>query len=430
MSTLINDPTTQKYRMEMPYWPVRPLGMLPGDGRSRTKSLLARLGNPHLKLPPVVHVAGTNGKGSTIAFLRAMLEAAGYKVHVYTSPHLLRFNERIVLAGKEIEDDALSLLLEEVRQAAEGMPVEVFDGHTAAAFLAFSRVPADIVLIETGMGGRFDPTNVIPSPAVTIITGISRDHVEALGKSLKEIAWHKAGIMREGVPCIVGAQPDEAMQSLAREALAVGAPLHIGGLHWGVEEKIDGNGFTFHDGNGEVELPQPSLRGLHQYMNAGNAVAAITLLDGFEVPEEAIFEGLRKAKWVGRMELMRSPGKGFELWFDGAHNAGGAVAIANYAHRAGHDKPLYLICGTTRGKDAAGLLLPFIDLAKIVHTVPVQAEPDSYTAEEMAVYAHMAGIEQVAESATVREAIDHIIQNHPPGRILVFGSLFLRIEMV
>ena len=226
--------------LTMPHWPTLLFDNRPGTPLERTQELLARLGNPEKKLPPVVHVAGTNGKGSTIAFLRAILEAAGYKVHVYTSPHLQRFNERIVLAGREIDDTALFTVIEETRLAADDDSFSFFEGTTAATLLAFSRTPADIVLMETGAGGRFDPTNVIEKPALTIITTISYDHIDILGKTLTEIAWHKAGIMRANVPCIISFQPDEAHQILQTEAHELQTPLCVYGLHWAAQKTAAG----------------------------------------------------------------------------------------------------------------------------------------------------------------------------------------------
>jgi dihydrofolate synthase/folylpolyglutamate synthase len=418
----------------MPPWPPVPVAPLPGDPLGRTRALLDRLGNPERRLPPVVHVAGTNGKGSTIAFLRAMAEAAGLRVHAYTSPHLIRFNERIRLAGEEIGDDTLQLTLEETRIRAGDLPVNVFEGTTAAALLAFSRVPADLMLVECGMGGRFDATNVIPDIRLSLLASISHDHMEYLGHELKQIAWHKAGILRPQVPAIVTYQPPEALAEIVTGAQAAGAPLYRYGTHWAVQKTAVG--FRYVDENGPAELPRPALLGDHQLLNAGNAIAAVSLLTEFDIRAEHVLHGLASVQWPGRLERIRHGAlaaalpPGFELWYDGGHNAGGAQAISGTLREWRREGPVYLIVGTTRGKDLPALLSPLAGFAQATFGVRVQAEANCYAAREIAQAASAAAHPDVHEAETVAEALAWLKENRPPGRVLVFGSLFFRIELV
>jgi dihydrofolate synthase/folylpolyglutamate synthase len=287
--------------------------------------LLAKLGNPHKKLPPVIHVAGTNGKGSTCAFLRAFLESAGHRVHVYTSPHLVRFHERIRIAGELISEPELAGILSECERFAEPGKVSDFEVATAAAFTAFTRHPADAVILEVGMGGRLDATNVIEKSAVTIITRLSYDHTKYLGATLTEIAREKAGIMRAGVPCFAAPQPqEESLESLYATAAAIGAPLSVGGGDWRVEALKDG-GFSFIDDTRSLDLPPPTLIGKHQFWNAGLAIAA---LKSFPIPvaDDAFLRGVQTVEWPARLQkitqgaLADALPDGWELWLDGGHN--------------------------------------------------------------------------------------------------------------
>jgi dihydrofolate synthase/folylpolyglutamate synthase len=415
--------------ISMPHWPLVPLNPLEGDPLLRMERLLEAIGDPHVSLPPTIHVSGTNGKGSTIAFLRAMFEAAGYSVHTYTSPHLMRFEERIVLRGNEIRPSDLHMLLEEVRIANRDQPVDFFEGTTAAAMLAFARVPADILLMESGLGGGFDPTNVLFNPRLSILTSISLDHVPVLGNSVPEIALAEAGILRSNTPCVMGAQPDDAAAVIRAMAERKGTLLYEYGAHW--RSSHDGEALMYQDANGTAYLPRPALLGDHQALNAGNAIAAITLLNEFHVGAEHIEAGLLNASWPGRLEhiAMDLP-EGFELWFDGGHNISGAEVIADFISKNWADKPTHLITGTTRGKDASPMLAAFKEAAASIYTVPVQAEVNCYSANEMQAFAQKAGFSDVTACESVASAVQHIVNNHEVGRILVFGSLFFRAELV
>lgn len=416
--------------LTMPHWPTLLFDNREGTPLERTQELLKRLGNPEKKLPPVVHVAGTNGKGSTIAFLRAMLEASGYKVHVYTSPHLQRFNERIVLAGTEIDDTTLFTVIEQARIAAGDDSFSFFEGTTAAAFLAFSQTPADIVLLETGAGGRFDPTNVIEKPILNIITTISFDHMNILGNTLAEIAWHKAGIMRSDVPCVISFQPDGVHQVLEQEAQAVNAHVCVYGQHWAVQKNP--HGLCYVTADGSVDLPHPVLLGPHQYVNAGNAIAAATLLEHFDITQEAIETGLQSAHWPARLERIKSGArasmvpKDWELWVDGGHNMAAGYMLAAFIDEEWQDKPTYIVFGTTQGKDVVSLLAPLIGKVQGMYAIPVISEPKSYAAEHIKDMMQSHTRVHVCES--VEDAIEKITQaTHEPARILVFGSLYLRV---
>jgi dihydrofolate synthase / folylpolyglutamate synthase len=392
----------------------------------RVQRLLDALGNPEARLPPVVHFAGTNGKGSTIAFLRAMAEAAGLRVHVYTSPHLVDFAERIVCAGRVIDDDALAALLGECETANDGAPITFFEITTAAAFLAFSRIAADIALIETGLGGRFDATNVIARPALTAITPISIDHVGFLGHTLAEIAFEKAGILKPAVPCLVAPQPAAPRRVIAERAAALGVRLTRWPDDWAAAG--DDGGMVLRDGGAQIALPGPALRGGHQIVNAG--LAALCFRRIGSGGEDAIAAGLRAAVWPGRLQdisagaLGRSLGDGWQLWLDGGHNAGAAEALA--AMLAGWDKrPLYLVLGMVAGKDVAGYLRPLARHVAAIRSVAIPGAPASLSAADTARAAQRAGIAAMP-APSVAAAVAAIGRAHAaPGRILICGSLYL-----
>ncbi len=388
--------------------------------------LLSRLGNPHNKLPPVIHVAGTNGKGSTIATMRAILEAAGYLVHVYTSPHLHRFNERIVLAGEEIGDDALEKLLDEVTGLADGLKLTFFEITTALCFAAFARTLADVVLLETGLGGRLDCTNVIGKPAATVITAIGFDHMEFLGDTLVKIASEKAGIMKEGVPCVISPQTDPTVDAVfANRASELQCPLVRGGLEW-ISKRQEGRMIFAIDGKG-MTLPLPSLAGPHQISNAGTALACLKTLPDFAISEEAVAEGLRHIHWPGRLQRLADPAPGWELWVDGAHNENGAQALAAQLMqwRAQDGKQAYLVLGIMQRKDAVAFLRPLIPHVTGIIGVPIAGEPLAHTPETLAQVLGEAGLDAPPFAADVREAVQEVVKAGSEGRILVAGSLYL-----
>ncbi len=388
------------------------------------------MGNPQMRLPPVVQVAGTNGKGSTIAFLRAMLEAAGYRVHAYTSPHLHRFEERIRLAGELIAERALFRALESARAACgDDLAVTFFEGTTAAAYLAMASTPADIALIETGMGGRMDPTNLLPTAIASIITPVGLDHTEFLGPTLADIAHHKAGIVHRGVPLILGPQAVQVQEIMIAAADAAGAPVLQHGRDWACE--CHPEGLVFEDTHGQALLPFPALSGAHQAINAGMAIATLTALADFTVNEEAVCQGLVRVEWPGRLErlhegpLAAQLPLGWEVWMDGGHNAQGAHAIAAHIATAWKDRPVHLIFGTTQGKDLESMLAPLLPLVESAWAVPVRAEPKSYAPESIVQDAFL----PMKCATSAQEAVSRCVAAHTaPARILIFGSLYLRVE--
>ena len=396
----------------------------------RVHRLLAALGHPERRLPPVVHVAGTNGKGSTVAFLRAMLEAAGHRVHVYTSPHLVRFHERIRLAGRLIGDDRLAALLEECEAANAGGPITFFEVTTVAAFLAFAREPADAVLLETGLGGRLDATNVVDRPAVTAITRVSCDHRQFLGDTLEAIAGEKAGILKPGVPAVLAPQPGAAAErTLAARAAAVGAPIHP----WRVAP-LPGGGFRFESAGRALDLPPPGLAGAHQIVNAGVALACLDHLPP-AVDDGAVRRGLAAVEWPARLQrLTRGPlpaalPAGWELWLDGGHNdSAGEVLAAQAAAWAREEaaKPLLLVCGMLASKEPREFLAPLAPFVRAARAVAIPGEEASLSAGETAAVAHACGVADSAASAGVAEALADLRERAAgPARVLICGSLYL-----
>ena len=394
----------------------------------RTWRLLERLGHPERKLPPVVHVAGTNGKGSVIAYLRAMLEAAGYRVHAYISPHLVRFHERIRLAGALIGEDALLALLEECERVNGGEPITFFEITTAAAFLAFAREPADILLLETGLGGRLDSTNVVERPLVTVLMPISFDHMQYLGDSLAKIAFEKAGIIKAHVPAVVGPQPPEAMAVFEAKAAELQATLHRYGREWHAAEA--GDGMSFKDSAGERRFPKPALSGAHQISNAGAALACLPLLKGFTIDDKAAARGLREVQWPARLQrLTRGPlaaslPAGWELWLDGGHNQAAGEALGEFI-KGWADRPLHLVFGMLNTKEPVAFLKPLAVHARDLIAVRIAGDHASLSAEDAAGAAAQAGI--AAEIADgVEPAVARIIaRERQPSRILICGSLYL-----
>jgi len=397
----------------------------------RIRGLLSDLGDPHLHLPPVFHVAGSKGKGSTTAFLRAMTEAAGYRVHTYISPHLVTFNERIRLAGHLIGDDRLVELLQRCERVNAGRPITFFEITTAAAFLAFAEVPADLVLLETGLGGIADTTNVVPQPRLTAITPIGIDHVGFLGDTIAKIAVSKAGIIKPGVPCVVGPQPAEAMAVIAARAAECGATLFCHGRDWTADAE-DG-GLLWRDSSGdELHLPPPALLGAHQIVNAGMAVACARRLPGFTIPPAAIAAGLRQVDWPARMQRLRhgplvdALPAAAEIWLDGAHNAMAGEALAATL-RTLPRRPTWLIAGVLNTKDATGLLRPLAPLLRAACCIAIPGEANSLSAADLTAAARNAGLD--ARPADGLLAAAKLIRadavSAAPARVIVAGSLYL-----
>jgi dihydrofolate synthase / folylpolyglutamate synthase len=401
--------------------------------------VLDRLGHPEKNLPPVIHVAGTNGKGSTIAFMRAMLEAAAARAHVYTSPNLVRMNERFRLGraggGVLVSDADLVAALETCERANGNAPITVFEIETAAAFLLFADHPADVLLLEVGLGGRLDATNVVPSPLASVITPISMDHVDFLGDTLEKIAGEKAAIMRRGTPAVIGRQTEGPLSVLVRHADEVGAALHVAGQDWMASEER--GRLVFQDEQGLLDLPSPRLFGRHQIDNAGTAIAAVRA-GGFKLPTSAYEQGLLKAEWPARMQrltagdLVAQAPAGSEIWLDGGHNPEGgriiAAALADLEERV--SCPVVLIVGMLSTKDAEGFLRNFTGLARRLIAVPI-ASDKSLPAEAVAATARAIGI--AADAATgVTAALREIaaLDLDPPPRILITGSLYLAGEVL
>lgn len=398
----------------------------------RMHRILAALGHPERALPPVIHVAGTNGKGSTAAYIRAGLEAAGKRVHVYTSPHLAWFHERIRVAGKLIDEDDLADILEECERINGGVPITYFEITTAAALLAFARIPADYCILEVGLGGRLDATNVIDAPELCVITPVSLDHQQYLGDTLAEIAGEKAGILKPGVPAVIAPQEDEALDVIAARARRLNAPLHVADADWSV--RVEGNGFTFQYEDGLADLPAPALPGAHQFDNAGAAAMALTLLGHGDV--SVLTAAMRNVEWPARMQRLRhgpiidAAPEGSEIWLDGGHNPAAGVMlarmVADFEERS--PKPLHLICGMLNTKDPAGYLEPFHGLARRVYCVSIPGEQATLSGEALADHAEDTGLDALPVDS-VADAIRLIAGEEntdlEPPRILICGSLYL-----
>ncbi len=398
----------------------------------RIERLLADVGSPHLKLPPVVHVAGTNGKGSLVAYLRAMAEASGYRVHVYTSPHLVRFNERIRVAGELIGDDLLEDVLIEAEQANQEQPITFFEITTVAAFLAFARVPADLAVIEVGMGGRMDTTNVV-NPALSAITPIGYDHTSFLGDTLEKIAAEKAGILKRTVPAVIGRQRDVSGEVIAARAGELAVPLFRMGREWQVTPTA--NGFRYDSDLLGLDLPAPALVGAHQIDNAATAVACIERLRAaqFRIDDAAVRKGLASVDWPARLQkLSRGPlvdalPPASELWLDGGHNEDCGIVLARQAAEWAKEPaalPLYLIFGMLTTKDASGFLRPLGRYARTARAVPIEGHA-AYTPQEACARAAEVGLDCLPAN-DVGAALEDLLATQPaPMRILICGSLYL-----
>jgi dihydrofolate synthase/folylpolyglutamate synthase len=389
----------------------------------RLRVLLVRLGHPERRLPPIVHVAGTNGKGSTCAFVRAMAEAAGQRVHVYTSPHLIRFNERIRVAGTLVPDDQLIATMARIERINDGAPITVFEVITAAAFDLFATTSADLCVLEVGLGGRGDATNVIDAPASCAITSISLDHREMLGPSVEIIAGEKAGIMKSRIPVVIGAQPPDVRRVLLDHADRAGAPVRLRGRDWDIE--AGETGFRYGDNNGTVDAPAPSLPGLFQLDNAGIALAALRAAALPHTPA-----GIAQAEWPARLQRLhghvaRLLPPDWELWLDGGHNPGAGVVLAEHL-RSWSDRPVHLVVGMKVAKDTAEFLRPLMPLAETVWAV---REPDQHAA--LPVEAIITASEGTARSGPrVTDALRQIPRDRGSGRVLICGSLYLAGEVL
>lgn len=395
-------------------------------GLERVERFLALLGSPQKRLPPVVHVAGTNGKGSLIACLDAIFKAAGLKVHRYVSPHLVRFNERIQIAGEPITDAYLQELLTRVAAFIDHQPVTFFESTTAAAFLAFSEHPADVVLLETGMGGRLDATNVVEKPALTAITPISRDHTQFLGDTPAAIAAEKAGIIKAGVTCVVGKQEKEALEVIRHKAKEMNAPLYLYWKDW--KPVLDGASAKYRSGRLTMQF-SPSLAGKHQYDNAATAIACVEKLPQFNITAEHIADGIAQARWPARLQhlawgpLAKILHEGIELWLDGGHNPQGGEVLAQWF--AGLGVPVYLVCGMMQGKESAAFLKPMRPFVNTLYAVAIEGEAQSQSPEQLLLAAQEVGIRaEAAES--VEKALQTIAAHARTASIVcICGSLYL-----
>jgi len=407
----------------------------------RIERLLADLGHPEQKLPPVIHVAGTNGKGSTCAFSRAILEAQGLKVHVYSSPHLVEFRERIRVAGQLISEEELSQTLEECERVNNGAPITFFEITTAAAFLAFSRHRADALVLEVGLGGKYDATNVIAKPRMTVITPVGLDHAEFLGEEIAGIAAEKAGIVKPGVPLIVGQQDDMPRDVILRRADALSAPAYVFGQDFFAHREH--GRMVYQDTDGLLDLPLPKLIGRYQIDNAATAIAALRRAGGGWGSDAAVEKGLRTVEWPARLQrLTKGPlidlaPKDAEVWLDGGHNPHGAMAVASAMADLEErgERSLYLICGMLRTKDAMGFLAPFRGLARHIATVDIPGEEMSLGAGELYDRARAVGLdaapaEDVEDAMLQIAAWARVHPKEPAPRILICGSLYLAGEVL
>lgn len=400
-------------------------------GLSRITALLDRIGNPHLNLPPVLHVAGTNGKGSTCAFLRAAVEAAGLTAHVYSSPHLVRFNERIRLAGQLIDDATLATLLEQVLDAGGDIGASFFEVTTAAAFLAFARTPADACIIEVGLGGRLDATNVIPAPAACAIAQLGIDHQAFLGDTAEAIAGEKAGIAKPGVPLVTMAYGDSVTARIAEVAAAASAPVHARGTAW--DFTVTPGRLLYRDAQGEVATPLPTLAGPHQPTNLALAVATLRHQRALTIPDSAFASAATIARWPARMQRL-TPGPlharlpaGAEIWLDGGHNEAAALSVSATLAQIANGRPAHLILGMLSNKDATGLLAPFALLAASFTAVPVPGHAHHDPAD-LAATARALGISSTATATDVPAALANIDDAGP--LVLILGSLYLAGEVL
>ena len=415
-------------RIRQTYPPHLPAGL------DRFSALLSELGNPHLSLPPVFHVAGTNGKGSTVAFLQAIFESAGKTVHRFTSPHLVRFSERIVLNGRQISDDLLLSLIAELEKTANPQEISFFEFFTALAFMAYARHPADAVLLETGLGGTLDATNVVPQPAASIITRISFDHMRVLGDTLPAIAKQKAGIIKQGCPVIVAPQSDEALESLfAKDAAVKQASLLLqAGRDFFVMPTP--TGFEYRSQSLHVSLPLPALVGHHQLLNAATAIAALEV-GGFAdiCTGEILSRAMQQVRWPGRMQklthgvLADMLPQGWELWLDGAHNDSGADVLAAHIRSFGADMPVHLVTAYKDKKDTHGFYARLAGLFKSTTVADFAIDAPMVAAADVAgLLQNMSGFDAVSTTPDIQTALAQLVATHTaPQRVMISGSLYL-----
>lgn len=405
-------------------------------GLDRMHRLLARLDHPERVLPPVIHVAGTNGKGSTIAYLRAILEAAGLRVHVYTSPHLVRINECYRLGadggGRLASDAELQQALAQCEQANAGEPITLFEVQTAAAFSLFAEHDADVVLLETGLGGRLDATNVVDRPAAVVLTPVSMDHTEFLGHTLTAIAGEKAAIIKRGAPVICAEQSVEAMSVIEKQAARMRAPLHAAGQQW--HAGVERGRLVYQDERGLMDLAAPKLFGRHQFDNAGLAIATLRAIGHFKIGMSAFEAGIVNAEWPARMQrlvagaLVDQGPKACEIWLDGAHNAEGgrvvAAALGDLEERV--SRPLVVIAGMMANKDAGAFLANFAGLTRHIIAVPIPGRDNAMPPDQLADAARALGMrmENAVSVEAALQAIARLAYEVPP-RILITGSLYL-----
>ena len=398
--------------------------------------ILDALGHPQRRLPPVIHVAGTNGKGSTIAYLRAILEAAGLRVHVYTSPYLVRINECFRIGekggGRLVDDAELRRVLEHCEQVNAGEPITIFEMETAAAFCLFAEHDADVVLLETGLGGRLDATNVLDRPIAVVITPVSMDHMEFLGGTLTAIAGEKAAIIKRNVPVVCAEQAPEAMAVIEAQATTMRAPLHAAGQQWHVG--VERGRLVYQDERGLMDLAAPKLFGRHQFDNAGLAIATLRALDAFKIGMPAFEAGIVNAEWPARMQrlvagaLVDQGPEGCEIWLDGGHNAEGgrvvAAALGDLEERV--SRPLVVIVGMMANKDAGGFLANFAGLTRHIIAVQIPARDNAMPPDRLADAARALGmrVENAASVEAALHALSRLAYEVPP-RILISGSLYL-----
>lgn len=394
----------------------------------RMRRLLKALDHPEKRLNRVIHIAGTNGKGSTLAFLRAMIEASGQKVNAYTSPHLVDFHERIRVQSTLIAEPLLNQYLERCEQANGGEPITFFEVTTAAALLAFAEHPADVTLLEVGLGGRLDATNVVDRPELTIITPVSLDHQEFLGINLGDIAFEKAGILKPGIPVVIGPQHPEALKVIKDRAHETASPLHVCGEDWHMEPTSDG--FRVTDVMGEIHLPKPRLLGEHQLINAATAVAAMRRLGRFKVKPDAMVQAMTTVEWPARLQplsgkLLEILPKGSSLWLDGGHNPDAARVLVNhFEQEPDRIRPLHLVVGLLKTKDVLGFLHPWQQLNPTLQCVTIPGEKNAMESQEIVRIAEGLGL--VAKPAhDIFQALENCALSGGAVRVLICGSLYL-----